>query len=117
MNLASSRSLVASTVSTIIQTKSNLDSIVNGNLMLSCTESEDSYRPSVGFAAASIEVLAFKVATMPALAMLTVCCSIASWIAVRSLGSILSNSSMHAMPWSARTSAPASSVIAPVSGS
>ena len=34
--------------------------------------------PKVGLAAASIEVRAFNVATIPALAILTVCCSMAS---------------------------------------
>lgn len=44
---------------------------------------------------------------MPALAIDTVCCSITSWIAVRSYSLILSNSSMQHTPISARTNAPA----------
>ena len=51
------------------------------------------------------------------LAMETVCCSMTSWMAVRSLSIILSNSSMQHTPWSASTSAPPSSVISPVTGS
>mmetsp|Transcript_98458 Transcript_98458/g.211049 ORF Transcript_98458/g.211049 Transcript_98458/m.211049 type:complete len:235 (-) Transcript_98458:726-1430(-) len=45
---------------------------------------------------------------MPALAMVTHCCSIASWMATRSFSPILSNSSMQMAPRSARTMAPAS---------
>jgi hypothetical protein len=56
-----------------------------------------------GLAAARTEVLALSVVVMPALAMETVCCSITSWMAVRSLSSILSNSSMQQMPMSAST--------------
>lgn len=48
-------------------------------------------------------------------AILTVCCSMTSWIAVRSLSSILSNSSIQQIPLSARTSAPPSKIISPVS--
>ena len=51
------------------------------------------------------------------LAIEMVCCSITSWMAVRSPSSILSNSSMQQMPWSASTRAPPSSVISPVTGS
>ena len=59
-------------------------------------------------AAASRLVRAFSVATMPPLATLTVCCSMASCMATRSSGLILSISSMQATPLSARTRAPAS---------
>ena len=45
---------------------------------------------------------------MPALATEMVCCSMASWIATRSSGRILSNSSMHTTPPSASTMAPPS---------
>ena len=45
---------------------------------------------------------------IPALAMLMVCCSMASWIATRSSSRILSNSSMHTHPPSAKTIAPPS---------
>jgi len=57
-----------------------------------------SYRPCIGLAAAKIEALAFKVAWIPALVMLIVCCSMASWIATLSFSSILSNSSIKHMP-------------------
>ena len=56
-----------------------------------------------GFAAARIAVLALREVVMPALAMLTVCCSITSWIAVLSDSSILSNSSIAQIPISAST--------------
>ena len=62
-----------------------------------------------------IAVWAFKVATIPALAILTVCCSIASCRADLSEVSILSNSSIAATPPFANTIAPASRFIWPVS--
>mmetsp|Transcript_31772 Transcript_31772/g.69993 ORF Transcript_31772/g.69993 Transcript_31772/m.69993 type:complete len:259 (-) Transcript_31772:722-1498(-) len=71
----------------------------------------------MGLAAASTELRALRDAWMPALAMVTVCCSITSWIATRSFSDILSNSSMHTTPLSASTIAPASSRLSPVSGS
>lgn len=61
-----------------------------------------------GFAAARILVFAFKVAWIPALDKVIVCCSIASWIADWSFGSILSNSSMQQMPPFASINAPGS---------
>src|SRR5579875_2132311 len=67
-----------------------------------------------GFAASTIEVLALRVATIPPLATLTVCCSITSCRTPLSSGLILSNSSMHATPRTARTTAPASSIISPL---
>mmetsp|Transcript_116813 Transcript_116813/g.326785 ORF Transcript_116813/g.326785 Transcript_116813/m.326785 type:complete len:241 (-) Transcript_116813:696-1418(-) len=54
---------------------------------------------------------------MPALAMVTHCCSMASWMATRSLRLILSNSSMQMTPRSARTMAPASRANSFVAGS
>lgn len=56
-----------------------------------------------GLAAARTAVLAFKDVVIPALAMLTVCCSITSCIAVLSDSSILSNSSIAHIPMSANT--------------
>ena len=67
-----------------------------------------SYRPKMGFAAASTDVLAFKMVVMPALAIEMVCCSIASWMATRSSSRILSNSSIQTTPPSASTIAPPS---------
>mmetsp|Transcript_6381 Transcript_6381/g.13925 ORF Transcript_6381/g.13925 Transcript_6381/m.13925 type:complete len:253 (-) Transcript_6381:1012-1770(-) len=72
------------------------------------------YREKAGLAAARTDVRALSVVVMPALAIETVCCSITSWIAVRSLSSILSNSSMQQMPMSASTSAPPSRTKSPV---
>eukprot|EP00733_Pompholyxophrys_punicea_P002157 Pompholyxophrys_punicea_v1_NODE_1490_length_688_cov_3.650869.p2 type:complete len:103 gc:universal NODE_1490_length_688_cov_3.650869:318-626(+) len=74
--------------------------------MFSNTVSLRLYRLRTGFAAAKTAVRALRVVVMPAFAMETVCCSITSWMAVRSPSSILSNSSMQHTPISARTSAP-----------
>ena len=54
---------------------------------------------------------------MPALLMLMLCCSIASWMLTRSWSFILSNSSIRHTPLSASTSAPPSSVHSRVIGS
>lgn len=51
---------------------------------------------------------AFSVVEIPALEIEMVCCSITSWMAVRSDSSILSNSSIQQIPLSANTSAPPS---------
>ena len=56
-------------------------------------------------------------ALLPTLAMEMVCCSITSWMDVRSASIILSNSSMQHTPWSANTRAPPSRVISSVTGS
>ena len=53
----------------------------------------------MGLAAARIDVRAFRVALTPALVMEMVCCSMASWMAVWSCWSILSNSSIQHTPW------------------
>ena len=75
------------------------------------------YLPYNGLAAAKIEVLAFNVVVIPALAIETVYCSMTSWIEVLSDSFILSNSSIQQIPLSAKTNAPASKVISPVDGS
>lgn len=59
---------------------------------------DESYRPMTGFAAAMTEHLALSVVMMPAFEMEIDCCSIASWIDVRSWSFILSNSSIKQMP-------------------
>ena len=87
--------------------------MVTGKDMFSATVRLGSYLPKDGFAAARTAVLAFNVATMPPFATETVCCSMASWMATRSSGRILSISSMQAMPLSARTNAPASKLMLP----
>jgi len=66
------------------------------------------YRPYRGLAAARIEVRAFNVVDIPALEIEIVCCSMTSWMAVRSDSSILSNSSIQQIPLSASTRAPPS---------
>jgi len=75
--------------------------------------SASSKRPSLGFAAPSMEQRHCREAVMPALATLTRCDSIASCMAERSCSVILSSSSIAASPLSARTSAPASRVHRP----
>lgn len=62
----------------------------------------------MGLAAASTLQRALREAWIPALAMVTVCCSMTSWMATRSMSFILSNSSTHTIPRSASTMAPAS---------
>ena len=64
-----------------------------------------------------MEVRAFSVVMMPALAMDTVCCSMTSCRMERVASDILSNSSMQHTPPSLRTSAPLSSTSCRVSGS
>ena len=75
------------------------------------------YLDSFGFAAANIAVLAFKVQTIPALAIEIVYYSITSWRMVFVLSSILSNSSIQQIPLSDNTNAPDSSIISLVSWS
>ncbi|KAK2366914.1 Minichromosome maintenance (MCM2/3/5) family protein [Trifolium repens] len=69
--------------------------------------------PYMGFAAATTLQRALSDAWIPALAIVTVCCSITSCIATRSWSFILSNSSMQTTPQSAGTIAPASSLLSP----
>lgn len=69
-----------------------------------------SYFEWMGLAAARIAVLELSWQTIPALAIETVCCSMASNSTVREFSSILSNSSMQQMPWSASTKAPLYSI-------
>mmetsp|Transcript_69417 Transcript_69417/g.203733 ORF Transcript_69417/g.203733 Transcript_69417/m.203733 type:complete len:213 (+) Transcript_69417:1368-2006(+) len=71
----------------------------------------------MGFAAATTPQREFSVTCMPALLMVTHCCSMASWIATRSPRPILSNSSMQMKLRSASTIAPASRVNSLVPGS
>ena len=50
--------------------RSNLDNIVTGKLTLSVIDLVGMYLPYLGLPAAKIDVLAFSLATIPALAML-----------------------------------------------
>lgn len=97
--------------------RSNLDNKAAGKLIFWCGVYFLLYLPYKGLAAAKIDVRAFKVVVIPALAILTVCYSITSWIAVLSLSFILSNSSIQHTPLSAITRAPPSNAISPVIGS
>mmetsp|Transcript_10011 Transcript_10011/g.21116 ORF Transcript_10011/g.21116 Transcript_10011/m.21116 type:complete len:296 (+) Transcript_10011:629-1516(+) len=85
-----------------------------GRLTFSLKDFRRLYLPYKGLAAARTAARALRVATIPALATDTVCCSITSWIAVRSDSSILSNSSMAQIPLSANTNAPPSNANSPV---
>ncbi len=67
-----------SATSRSVNIKSNLDNIVIGRLMFSEIALEGIYLPYLGLPAASTDALAFNLATIPALAILTVPCSIAS---------------------------------------
>ncbi len=58
--------------------------------MFSTTLKDGLYLDSTGLAEARMEVRALSVAIIPALAMLTVCCSIASWRMARVVPDILS---------------------------
>ena len=97
--------------------KSNLESKAADRLMFWWGRSALLYLPYTGFAAANIDVRAFKEVVMPLLAIEIVYCSITSWMLVLSLSSILSNSSIQQIPLSVRTSAPPSSTTSPVVGS
>mmetsp|Transcript_29811 Transcript_29811/g.78209 ORF Transcript_29811/g.78209 Transcript_29811/m.78209 type:complete len:247 (-) Transcript_29811:1274-2014(-) len=88
--------------------RSNRDRMVDWNSMFSSASLVSSHRPKAELAAAMTEVRELSVVVIPALAIEMVCCSIASWIATRSDSLILSNSSMHTTPPSARTIAPPS---------
>mmetsp|Transcript_43699 Transcript_43699/g.88390 ORF Transcript_43699/g.88390 Transcript_43699/m.88390 type:complete len:228 (-) Transcript_43699:1470-2153(-) len=78
------RSVSALAESSTTNKRSKRDKSESGRPMLSCGRLSLLYCPYTGFAAASTEQRAFKVAWIPALATVTVCCSITSWMAVRS---------------------------------
>ena len=61
--------------------RAHLDRMAGGSETLYLRGLARSYRPPTGLAAASTDARALSVAWMPALAMLIVCCSIASWMA------------------------------------
>lgn len=115
--LASSISLYLSGESIITKIRSNLDNNAAGRLRFFWVDSALLYLPNNGLAAAKTAVLAFSVVMIPALVIETVCCSMTSWIAVRSCYYILSNSSIQQTPISPRTNAPASKESSFVKGS
>ena len=117
MCLAKDKSLVLSDSSSKTKIKSNLDINAGGRLRFLFIGNFLLYLPYRGFAAAKIDVLAFKVVVIPALAIEMVYYSITSWIEVLSDSFILSNSSIQQTPLSAKTKAPASKEISPVEGS
>ena len=92
---------------------SNLDKSAGEMFICSGIGEYSSNLPYFGFAAPSKAHLDCRVAVIPAFAILMLCCSIASCIEERSCDVILSNSSMQAIPLSANTKAPASSVQRP----
>lgn len=85
--------------------------------MFYTTDFFDLYLEFTGLAAAKIEVLDFKLHTIPAFATDIVCCSITYKRIVLLLSSILSNSSMQQTPMSLITKAPLSKMNYLVSGS
>ena len=92
---------------------SNLVNNAGGISICSDSGAKSWNRPNLGFAAAKIAHLEDSAAVIPAFATCITCCSIASCMAERSWGDILSISSTHASPPSASTSAPASSTHRP----
>ena len=88
--------------------KSNLDNKESGMLMFLFGGKFLLYSPYKGLAAANTEHLAFKEWWVPALAIVMVYYSMASWMATLSNSFILSNSSIQITPPSAKTMAPAS---------
>mmetsp|Transcript_7124 Transcript_7124/g.12162 ORF Transcript_7124/g.12162 Transcript_7124/m.12162 type:complete len:279 (-) Transcript_7124:698-1534(-) len=110
------RSRSGSISSRIMYTRSKRDRSESCSPTFACTGLLLLYLPPyMGLAAASTEQRAFRDAWMPALAIVTVPCSMTSWMATRSLSLILSNSSIQTTPRSASTIAPASSLRSPVS--
>ena len=117
MWVANYKSFCLSDSSSKTKIKSNLDIKAGGKFKFLLMDKFLLYLPYNGLAAAKIEVLAFNVVVIPALAIETVYCSMTSWIEVLSDSFILSNSSIQQIPLSAKTNAPASKVISPVDGS
>lgn len=103
--------------SSTMKSKSNLLSSESGSPMFFVGGRSSWYSPYIGFEAAKTLHRAFKEQWIPALAIVTVCYSITSWIATRSDSFILSNSSIKIIPPSASTIAPASRLVSPVSWS
>jgi len=116
-NLASISSLTGSTVSFTTHNTSNRDKIGSVSSTFCWNGIVGLYLPRMGLAAATTAHRALKVVTIPALEIEIDCCSIASWIDVRSASFILSNSSMRQTPLSASTKAPPSRVHSRVTGS
>jgi len=71
-------SFYLSDLSNIIKIKSNLDSRAAGMLTFLCNDYFILYLPYNGFAAANMAVREFKVVTIPAFVIDTVCCYITS---------------------------------------
>ena len=91
--------------------KSNLDMSGGGTSKLSDIGMFKSYLPDFGFAAEMIVVFDGRLIWIPAFAIDTVCCSIASCSPDLSSGFILSNSSMNAWPPEHNGSTPAIATI------
>ena len=97
-NLASISSCTGSTISLTTHKISKRDKIGSVRSTFSMNVREGSYLPPIGFEAAIMEQRACNEVTIPALEIEILCCSIASWIDVRSWSFILSNSSMRQTP-------------------
>ena len=83
-NVARALSLKGSTSSLITDRISNLERIGSVSSTLSLKFLDGSYLPYTGFAAAMTEHQAYNDVTIPALEILMLCYSIASWIEVLS---------------------------------
>ena len=111
MNWVISRSCLSLGVSVSAKMRSKREMSAGGRSICEDRVSASwSNLPCLGLAAASMEHLHWRVAVIPALATEIFCDSMASWSEDLSCSDILSSSSMHARPLSARTRAPASRV-------
>lgn len=95
-------------ISLTMKIQSNLDKIVVWSSIWLFMSVPVVILPWIGFAAAKIDVRELSLVVIPAFATEIVCCYMASWIATRSSGRILSNSSIQTIPPSAKTNAPPS---------
>merc|ERR1719219_978430 len=110
-------SLSTSIWSSMMNRQSKRESKESCKPMFSMGDLYMSYLPHTGLAAARTQHRALSRAWIPALEIVTRPCSMTSWIAVLSRSVILSNSSIQTMPLSAKTMAPASSLLSPDSWS
>lgn len=109
-NFANCWSCIGSYSSLTTHRMSKRDKIGSDRFTFSENVMLGSYRPPIGLEAAMTAQRACSDVTRPAFEIEIDCCSMASWILVRSWSFILSNSSIKQTPWSASTKAPASSV-------
>lgn len=98
-NWANSWSCIGSNSSLTTHKISKRDKIGSDKATFSENVMLESYRPPIGLAAAITAQRACNDATRPAFEMEIDCCSMASWMDVRSWSFILSNSSARKRKW------------------